>query len=80
MQESISFTPQLAASPIAQLLWLIPALPIVAAGISALLKQPRRKTAAGLAIGSMSLSLLLALVAFVHVVGSWAAAPRPARR
>jgi NADH-quinone oxidoreductase subunit L len=71
MQESISFTPQLAASPIAQLLWLIPALPIVAAGLAALLKQPRRKTAAGLAIGSMGLSLLLALVAFVHVVGSW---------
>ena len=71
MQESISFTPQLAASPIAQLLWLIPALPIVAAGLAALLKQARRKTAAGLAIGSMSVSLLLALAAFVHVVGSW---------
>jgi NADH-quinone oxidoreductase subunit L len=42
MQESISFTPQLAASPIAQLLWLIPALPIVAAGLAALLKQARQ--------------------------------------
>ncbi len=72
MQEAISFTPQLVASPIAQMLWLIPALPIVAAGVSALLGQPRRKTAAGLAIGSMSFSLLLALAAFAHVVGSWA--------
>jgi len=71
MQEAISFTPQLVASPIAKMLWLIPALPIVAAGISALLSQPRRKISAALAIGSMSLSLLLALAAFAHVVGSW---------
>jgi NADH-quinone oxidoreductase subunit L len=72
MHESISFTPQMAASPIAGMLWLIPALPIVAAGIGALLKQPKRKTAAALAIGAMSLSLLLALAAFAHVLGSWA--------
>ncbi|HEV2136138.1 MAG TPA: NADH-quinone oxidoreductase subunit L [Terracidiphilus sp.] len=49
-------------------LWLIPALPIVAAGIIALLKQPRRKMAAGLAIGSMSFSFLLSLIAFGHVL------------
>jgi NADH-quinone oxidoreductase subunit L len=72
MQESISFTPQLIASPLAEMLWLIPALPIVAAGIGALLKQPKRKTAAALAIGAMSISLLLALAAFAHVLGSWA--------
>jgi NADH-quinone oxidoreductase subunit L len=71
MQESISFTPQLAASPIAQWLWLIPAVPIVASGIAAVLKQPRRKLAATLAIGSMSFSLLLSLLAFVHVVSEW---------
>jgi len=53
-------------------LWLIPALPIVASGVIALLKQPRRKTSATLAIGSLSFSLLLSLVAFVHVVGYWA--------
>ena len=53
MQEAISFTPQLAASPITEILWLIPALPIVAAGVIALLKQPQRKTAATLAIGSL---------------------------
>jgi NADH-quinone oxidoreductase subunit L len=49
-------------------LWLIPAVPIAAAGIIALLKQPRRKLAAGLAIGSMSFSFLLSLIAFGHVL------------
>jgi hypothetical protein len=39
MQETISFTPQIAASPIAEILWLIPALPIVASGVAALLKR-----------------------------------------
>jgi NADH-quinone oxidoreductase subunit L len=72
MQESISFTPQLIASPLAEMLWLIPALPIGSAGIGALLKQPKRKTAAALAISSMGLSLLLAMAAFAHVLGSWA--------
>jgi NADH-quinone oxidoreductase subunit L len=72
MQEAISFTPQLTASPIAEILWLIPAVPIVAAGLSALLKQPRRKAAATLAIGSLSFSLLLSLYAFAHVVSEWA--------
>jgi len=72
MQETISFTPQLAASPIAEILWLIPAVPMVASGVIALLKQPKRRTAATLAIGSLSFSLLLALIAFVHVLGEWA--------
>ena len=71
MQESISFTPQLAASPIAGMLWLIPAVPIVAAGVAALLKQSGRKTAATLAIGAMSVSLLLSVAAFAHVAGLW---------
>jgi NADH-quinone oxidoreductase subunit L len=72
MQEAISFTPQLTASPIAEILWLIPAVPIVAAGLSALLKQPHRRASATLAIGSLSFSLLLSLVAFAHVVSDWA--------
>jgi len=72
MQESISFTPQLAASPIAEILWLIPAVPMVAAGVAALLKQAMRKTSATLAIGSMTVSLLLSLVAFAHVIAGWA--------
>jgi NADH-quinone oxidoreductase subunit L len=71
MQETISFTPQLAASPIAEILWLIPAVPMVAAGIAALLMQAKRKTSATLAIGSISVSLLLSLMAFAHVLAGW---------
>ena len=45
MQETISFTPQ-AGRPrrSRRSLWLIPAVPIVASGVIALLKQPQRKT------------------------------------
>ena len=42
-------------------LWLIPALPLFAAGISALSKQKSRARAASLAIGSMAISFLLAV-------------------
>jgi NADH-quinone oxidoreductase subunit L len=73
MQEALSIAPQLPASPIAEILWLIPAVPIAAAGLSALLKQSARKTSASLAIGSLSFSLLLSLVAFVHVLSDWTA-------
>ncbi len=45
-------------------LWLIPALPLFAAGIIAVNKQPARKLAASLAIGSMALGFLLSLCAF----------------
>ena len=55
----------------ASILWLVPAVPIVAAGAIALLKQPRRKTSAILAIGSLSFSLLLSLFAFSHVLSDW---------
>jgi NADH-quinone oxidoreductase subunit L len=55
---------------IVQNLWLIPALPILAAGISALLKQRSRIPAASLAIGSMAGSFLLSLCAFAHVLGN----------
>jgi NADH-quinone oxidoreductase subunit L len=71
MQEAISIAPQLSASPITEILWLIPAMPVVAAGLSALLKQAGRKTAATLAIGSLGFSFLLSLVAFVHVLSDW---------
>jgi proton-translocating NADH-quinone oxidoreductase chain L len=47
-------------------------MPIVASGIVALFKQPMRKAAATLSIGSLSLSLLLSLFAFGHVVAGWA--------
>jgi NADH-quinone oxidoreductase subunit L len=71
IEQAVPFTPQLAASPIAEILWLIPAVPMVAAGVIALLKQPRRRTAAALAIGSLGFSLLLSLIAFGHVLAGW---------
>jgi len=71
MQESAAFTPQFAASAITGILWLIPTAPMVASGLIALLKQPRRNLAAGLAIGSLSISLVLSLVAFCHVLTGW---------
>src|SRR3954468_14249084 len=45
-------------------LWLIPVLPLVAAGFSALAQQRHKLFASGLAIGSMGCSLILSLVAF----------------
>jgi NADH-quinone oxidoreductase subunit L len=55
---------------IVQNLWLIPALPALAAGLSALVKQRNRKFAASVAIGSMGLSFVLSVSAFVHVLGN----------
>ena len=71
MQEGLAFTPQLAASSIAQWLWLAPAVPVLASGVIALLKQPLKKLSSSLAIGSLGFSLLVALVAFAHVLGGW---------
>jgi NADH-quinone oxidoreductase subunit L len=83
MQEmaSVSFQPatQCYGSFSARTLGLIPAAPIVAAGVIALLKQPRRRTSASLAIGSLSISLLLSLVAFATVAGDWAQGASPLR-
>jgi NADH-quinone oxidoreductase subunit L len=45
-------------------LWLIPVLPLVASGVIAVNKQPQRKLAVTLAIGSMVLAFLLSLCAF----------------
>ena len=53
---------------IVQQLWLIPALPLVAAGLGALLKQRQRRLAAFLAIGSMIFALALSCVAFVNAL------------
>src|SRR5215469_6163601 len=72
MQEAIQFTPYAVASWIGKILWLIPALPIVAAGVIALLKQPRRRLASSLAIGSLAISFLLALAGFGDVLAGWA--------
>ena len=50
-------------------LWLIPVLPLLAAGIIAVNKQPARKLAATLAIGSMAIGFLLSLCAFSATLG-----------
>jgi NADH-quinone oxidoreductase subunit L len=50
-------------------LWLIPALPILAAGLTALAPQRARKFAASAAILSMIGAFLLALCAFAHALG-----------
>jgi NADH-quinone oxidoreductase subunit L len=49
---------------IAQNLWLIPVLPLVASGVIAVSRQPQRKLAVTLSIGSMVLAFLLSLCAF----------------
>lgn len=49
-------------------LWLIPALPVLAAGLSALAPQRCRKFAATLAIGTMVVAFLLSLCAFAHTL------------
>src|SRR5580700_9625128 len=49
-------------------LWLIPALPLAAAGCIALLTQKRKAVAATLAISSMFVAFLLAMCAFAHVL------------
>src|ERR1035437_6277975 len=53
---------------IVQHLWLIPALPLVAAGLGALLKQHQRRLAAFLAISSMILALALSCMAFASAL------------
>jgi len=53
---------------IAQNLWLIPVLPLVASAIIAVTKQPQRKVGAALAIISMVLAFLLSLCAFSAVL------------
>jgi proton-translocating NADH-quinone oxidoreductase chain L len=72
INDAIAFTPVTTASSVTEILWLIPAIPIVAAGVIALLKQPRRAPAAALAIGGLGVSLLIALWAFAHTMLGWA--------
>src|SRR5580765_6419064 len=57
-------------------LWIIPALPLLAAGLSALIKQRHRRLAASLAIGSMVLAFFLACAAFVSTLGAQGGATR----
>jgi NADH-quinone oxidoreductase subunit L len=58
---------------IVQNLWLIPALPLLAAGLSALMKRPSRAASASLAIGSMVLAFFLSCAAFVKTLAEPAA-------
>ncbi len=51
---------------IAKNLWLIPALPLLAAAVLSITKRPYRIFAATMTIGTMALSLLLSLCAFAH--------------
>ena len=53
---------------IVRYLWLIPALPILAAGVGALLKQSQRRFAATIAITSIGLSFVLAVTALAHLL------------
>src|SRR5580704_8819927 len=46
-------------------LWLIPAAPLLAAGVAALLPRRQRRLSAGLAIGAISLSFVLSCAAFL---------------
>jgi NADH:ubiquinone oxidoreductase subunit 5 (subunit L)/multisubunit Na+/H+ antiporter MnhA subunit len=54
---------------IVQNLWLIPVLPLLAAGVSALVTRRHRTVAASLAIGSMSAAFLLSCLAFITTLG-----------
>ncbi len=49
-------------------LWLIPAFPFLAAAVSAVAKRRHRAFAAGMAIGSMALALVLSGAAFVVAI------------
>ena len=49
-------------------LWLIPFLPLLAAGLSALAPQRQRRLAASLAIGSMASAFILSGVAFAAIL------------
>ncbi|HXG48246.1 MAG TPA: proton-conducting transporter membrane subunit [Methylomirabilota bacterium] len=49
-------------------LWLIPALPLLAAGLSALMKRSSRTASASLAIGSMVLAFFLSCAGFVKTL------------
>ena len=51
------------------LLWLIPVLPLLAAGLTALAKRSQRTLAATLAIGSMLVSFALSCAAFATTLG-----------
>src|SRR5207248_4254893 len=56
-------------------LWLVPAMPLLAAVVTALAKRPQRRFAAMMAIGSMFLAFGLSCWALVTSLGAHAEAP-----
>lgn len=55
-----------------KILWLIPVLPLLASGLTALLSRRQRALAAALSVGSMGVSFLLSCAAFLSTLGSGA--------
>ncbi len=53
-----------------RILWLIPAIPVLAAGFIALLKRGQRKLAATAAIGALGVSLVMSVAAFASMLGN----------
>ncbi|WP_404421088.1 NADH-quinone oxidoreductase subunit L [Nibricoccus sp. IMCC34717] len=53
----------------AEYLWLIPALPLLAAGVTTTLRRDQHRLSALLSIGALATSLVLAVVAFVGLLG-----------
>jgi NADH-quinone oxidoreductase subunit L len=68
MQDQVQVAAALTGAIIGETLILVPAVPMLAAAAIALMKRERRKTAATLAIGSLSFSFLYSLAAFVLAV------------
>jgi NADH-quinone oxidoreductase subunit L len=68
MQDQAQVAAAVTGATIGGTLFLAPVVPMLAAGVIAFLKRERRKTAATLAIGSLSFSFLYSLVAFVVAV------------
>jgi NADH-quinone oxidoreductase subunit L len=52
-----------------QFLFLIPLLPLLAAGMISVARQPNRRFAATLAIGAMAVAFLLSCAAFAGTLG-----------
>ena len=52
-----------------QYLWLVPAFPLLAAGVTALLTRSCKRLSAGLAIGALSISLAISIGAFISQLG-----------
>src|SRR5688500_7961815 len=55
---------------IVKYLWLVPAFPLAAAGLIALLKQRHRRPVAAQAIGSLVVSFVLSCIAFAPTLRS----------